>query len=1132
MNPVKRFHLLISLLPAPPNMRMERTYMRSAFSLVAVAMILLLLPTSLVSQSIVTGGLNGTVTDPSGAVVPNATVTLTDPATSLSRTTNTNAFGLYSFALLKPGSYTVTVTQSGFKKVSQNVEVNLGQTAAANIRLALGNASETVEVSATGQMLQTEDANVSTDIGARQIENLPNPGNDITYIAQTAPGVAMNSATGNGYGNFSAFGMPGTSNLFTINGNDYNDPFLNLNNSGASNLLLGGNELQEVAVVSNGYTGQYGRQAGAQIDYSTKSGANTFHGDASYSWTGRSMDANDWFNNFNGAPRPFQNNNQWAASIGGPIKKNKVFFFVNTEGLRYIFGTSTDVFVPDPLFQTEVLSNIPAASVPFYQQMFSLYNAAPGINRAVPSPMTCASYTPINPAIGTSCLDTFRDTTTNGNKEWLLSFRLDWNISDKDKVFGRAKFDRGTQPTYTDPINSVFNTDSIQPQNEGQLNYTHTFSPNVVNNFIGSVLYYSAIFGSPDLQKGLATFPYIVTSADSSLTALGVGGSDYPLAFYFPQGRKVTQWQLVDDVSWSKGRHNLKFGANFRRDDVSDHTASEQPFPAMSTSLNGFATGTVDSFVNQNFAVSGSQPIAFSSWGLYAQDQWKATSKLTFTFTLRVDRNTPGTCQNGCTSKTTQPFNSPTFDHSATVPYDQMMYSSKQILRNIQLAVVEPRVGFAYSGWGGTTVIRGGAGLFTDLYPGTILDNFTTNFPTENRFTVPGMFPLAPTEPGNAAASIAACNSGFTSNFHSGGTVTSYQNANPNCGVPGLYDVNQNFKNPEYAEWNLELEHAFGSTTSLTMNYVGNYGYNLIVFNPSLNAFGFGGLPAAAPDSRVLSANQYYNPGTSNYNGLTTTLTQRMWHGFTGSFNYTWAHSLDDVSNGGVLPYSIYSSITNQINPLCLRCLNYSSSDYDARTNITANYVWQMPFKSSNRFLNQAISGWTLSQTFFRRTGLPFSAVDGVTQSNLVANNFNPSQANVLAYPSGAGTLPQTCGAPAVASGAIVPCLPLSLFLPAGTEPGFGGTLRNQFRGPSYFNTDLTVRKNFKLTERVTFSFATIFYNILNHPNFGNPYDNMAVPSLFGSAFTTISPPTTPYGAFASAAEDARIVQFNGKIIF
>ncbi len=195
----------------------------------------------------------------------------------------------------------------------------------------------------------------------------------MSYIAQISPGVTMNTSNGGGYGNFTAFGLPATANLFTINGNDYNDPFLNLNNSGASNLLLGSNEVQEVAVVSNGYTGQYGRQAGAQVDYTTKSGSNAFHGDAVYYWNGSALNANDFFLNAGGSPRPFENNNQWAASFGGPIKKNKAFFFVNTEGLRYTFGSSTQVFVPTPALQSYILgTSLPAnnpAAVPFYQQM-------------------------------------------------------------------------------------------------------------------------------------------------------------------------------------------------------------------------------------------------------------------------------------------------------------------------------------------------------------------------------------------------------------------------------------------------------------------------------------------------------------------------------------------------------------------------------------------------------------------------------------------------------------------------------------------------------------------------------------------------------------------------------------------
>src|SRR5208283_792400 len=369
----------------------------------------------------------------------------------------------------------------GFRTTIERADVLLGQTTSMQLKLSVGATSEDVEVSATGQLLQTEDANLTTDYQVRQIENLPNPGNDLTNVAQTAPGIMMNTA--GDMGAFTTFGLPAVSNLFTINGSDYNDPFYNVNNSGASNLLLGANEIQEVAVVTNSYTGQYGRQAGAQINYTTKSGTNSYHGNLSYFWTGRSMDANDWSNNFNDTPRPFQNNNQWMASLGGPIKKNKIFFFVNTEGLRYIFGTSNQVFLPAPLFQSEVLSNLPAASVPFYQEMFNLYNSAAGFKRAVPVMDCCSSYTPINPAIGTNCLVTYRDATTNGNQEWLLSARVDVNLTEKDKFFGRWKMDRGYQPTYTDPLSPVFNDGSNQPIRRGPIELRARVRPKCSKQF-------------------------------------------------------------------------------------------------------------------------------------------------------------------------------------------------------------------------------------------------------------------------------------------------------------------------------------------------------------------------------------------------------------------------------------------------------------------------------------------------------------------------------------------------------------------------------------------------------------------------------------------------------------------------
>src|ERR1700691_4140392 len=359
------------------------------------AALLLLLPAMLSAQSVVTGALNGTVTDPSGAVIVGATVSLSSTDTGASLTTQTNASGGYSFGLVKPGRYTLVVTQTGFKQSTQVADVALGETAVSNVKLELGSGSVTVEVTGQGQLLQTENANISTSIETAEIENLPNPGGDLSNIAQTAPGVTMNTA-GSGYGNFSAFGLPGTANLFTINGNDYNDPFLNLNNSGASNLLLGSNEVQEVAVISNAYTGQYGRQAGAQIDYATKSGGNAYHGDAVYYYNAGGMNGTDYFDGY--TPEV---NNQWAASIGGPVIKDKVFFYANTEGLRDSLGAGGDVAYPTTAFENYVLNNVSTLTTrpggtpppPFYQNMFNLYNGSPHYAAANASPVanSCGS---------------------------------------------------------------------------------------------------------------------------------------------------------------------------------------------------------------------------------------------------------------------------------------------------------------------------------------------------------------------------------------------------------------------------------------------------------------------------------------------------------------------------------------------------------------------------------------------------------------------------------------------------------------------------------------------------------------------------------------------------------------------
>jgi hypothetical protein len=1145
-------HILVGARAQAGNSRTTKILDRRRFSLSitggALLLALIASPELLAAQNIVTGGVTGTVTDFSGGVIPNATVTLKNAATGETNTATTSDSGVYLFSFLKPGEYTLTVEQTGFESLNQQVRVFLGQTVAANFKIAIEKATVSIEVTDGGALLQTEDANITSNVSNREISNVPNPGGDITYNAILTPGITGNTSSGGGFGNFSAFGLPGTSNLFTVNGNDYNDPFLNLNNSGASNLLLGSNEVEEVAVVVNGYTGQYGRQAGAQIDYSTKSGTNAFHGDAIYNWTGRALSANDFFNNAGGVPRPFENNNAWAAAFGGPIKKDKAFFFVDTEGTRYIFGTSQTVNVPTPTLQAFTLANVPASAQAFYTNVFNLYNSAPGISRAVPVtqnsgvPVTDPTYANSCGSLGqvptaaspnpffnsqftsTPCLESFRNAITNGNTEWLLTARLDYNFSENDKLYVRVKFDRGAQPTYTDPINSAFNEHSIQPQNEGQLNYTHIFSPHVVNNFIFSDLSYSAIFGSPNQSAALTLFPGNLVASDTALTPLGSGSGLYVGNFLFPQGRNVEQWQLVDDLSINRGNHNFKAGVNFRRDDVSDFTASELPYPAVTTSLGGFANDTIDFAAAQRFALHPEQPIAFYSVGLYFQDEYRASKKLKLTLTLRADRNSSGVCQSNCTTLPSSPFDQ--LSHDPTIPYNQAFVTGQHsILPGVEKVVFQPRFGLAWSPVGPGTVIRAGVGLFTDLYPGTILDLYTTNFPQVTSFNLPSGS-VAFSEAGSGATLLGLCNSAFQKAYNSGGTVGTFQSAAPaGCAVPNLQDTNSKILNPKYIEWNLELQHTFGSRTVVSVNYVGNRGYDELLYNPDLNGFGTLGLPATAADLRVGTVQQLTNNAYSNYNGVTVSAQERVWHGFTGRVAYTYSHALDISSNGGILPYSVSNSLLTQIDPFNPRA-TYASSDYDLRHSFNASYVWELPITASNRLLNAAIGGWTVSGTFFRRSGFPFSVVDGNFFNSVAANNL--FLATVLGQPAPGASITRSCSSGAVNSA--TPCFTATQF---GTPTSFVGSLgRNAFRGPGYFNTDLSLRKNFKLSERLGLQIGANAYNVLNHPNFANPLANLNNPQQFGQILSTVSPATTPYGSFPAAAEDARIVQVTGKITF
>jgi carboxypeptidase family protein len=1139
------------------------------FSVVVCALLVAVMIGSplLIAQNLTTGGVAGVVTDPSHASVPDAGVTLKDNTKGTTQEVKTNASGAYQFYLITPGPYTLTITSTGFRTATRNVIVNVGQITTVNVTMSLATAVQTVTVTEAVPLLQTENGNELATLNEQQVSQVPNPGNDLSYIAQIAPGTVMN--TQGGFGNFSANGMPGTSNLFTLNGMDDNDPFLNLNNSGATNLLLGQNEVQEATVVSTGYTGQYGGLAGSNVNYITKSGGNEFHGNAIWYWNGSYMNANGWFNNAGGTPRPFTNANQWAASLGGPIKKDKLFFFFNTEGLRVVIPTSVLTDIPTVAFEqatiTQLTNNGLTASIPFYQNMFSLYNNAPGANRAVngasPSdPIGCAGFSEAGfgtPA--TPCTRFFRSTAGNFTHEKQYAGRVDYNMGAKDRIFLRMQYDQGLQATFTDPINPLFNTQSDQPEYQGQLSETHTFGPTATNQIIISGQWYSAIFLNANQAATLNAFPTNMFLGDGTLTALG--GID----FIFPQGRNVTQYQLSDDYTKTFGRHTVSFGGKYRRNDVSDHDygffkVGELVPLTLDAFFNGGTnpgvfTGTDTnpdlSVLIQSFPTSLNQPMAVYGIGFYVQDAWRAKSNLTFTLSLRAEHPSNPICQHLCFSRPVVPFSQ--LNHDPSIPFNQALsINQKQALPALDNILWQPRFGFAWqpfgsgSGFRGKTVVRGGIGIFYDAFPAAVVDNFSQNPPFDNTFVL-AVNNLAPTETtGNLFNDAANANNAFTTGFLAGQTAAQIG------AFPTLFGSERHTHAPQYQKWSLAIQQGLGANTSLSASYIGNHGIHESFINNSVNAFcdptdpselcagiagGFKGLPLAPPDSRFSTVSVITNAARSNYNGMVVSFTHRFtrWAKGIVQTNYTWSHAFDEVSNGGLLgfnnPFSSDSttaiSLLNPQDPNNIRGM-YGPADYDVRHYFNTNYVLEVPFETlahaHGRVADEFLGGWQVSGAVFARSGVPFTVVDSVASGALSSFGYGGT-----VFATFLGGPVSSCNTPRNA------CLKASQF----TSPSLGGPLqfgiqgRNRFRGPKYWNTDFTIGKNTKIPgwERGEFGLSAQFFNFFNHPNFNLPVANVA-DSKFGTIQTTVNPPTSILGSFLGGDSSPRMIQLKLQFRF
>jgi hypothetical protein len=1150
-------------------------------SLILVVILTMVNPLLLRAQSGTSSALSGEVTDRSGAAVLHASVTATDVNTKATRTGETDASGHFLFSQINPGTYVVTVTATGFAaSQSEPTAVGVGRTVALNFLLEIGKTSQTVQVTAQQGLLSLDNPNTTTTIEAKTIKSLPNPGEDLTYVAQFAQGALMNTAgssndakAAGGYGNVEFNGLPATSNGYILDGYDTNDPWLGLNIGLSTNLVIGLDAVEEATVNTNSFAVDQGRYAVAQVNYVTKSGTNAFHGDLYEIWNGSLFNAQDYFlhaNDTSGeiAKKPRSTVNEFGVSVGGPIRRNKLFFFGHYEGIRIALPLVSQITLPTPAYQQYVLgqlavggtdpvtgTSLPAepAEIPFYRNMFSLLPEPGG------SPVPIVGC-PLG-TNGDGCASQRQASLNNSDSENLIVAKIDHTINANNSVWYRFQQDTGLQAAYTDPINPIFNSYSPQPQRTLVVGYTHVFSPTLVNQFNPGASWYSSIFEPDNYAQVQQEFPIVLASGSDSVPFTAIGGNDNT----YPQGRKVTQWQINDNLTWTRGRHTWKFGINTRRLDVSNYDLGEGTVPTVTyNDLAQFTYGAAWT-ASQSFPAALRERVSEGNLEYYAMDTWKPSPKTTFTYGMRVTWNTNVTSPRNLFSRTAGSFSDAS--HATDQPLDQVVSGDvHDLFPGTPLFIYQPRASFAYELLP-HTVVHGGFGAFSDIIPMQIADLAAMNAPNDPTFVggmggqVGGMA-IAPGVPGSAVDATAGANTSFQSIFRFGGApCAGIQPGAPTC--PLAVSLNTfpsgTLKTPYYYQLDFGLEQQTPARGDLRVDFVGTRGQHE-PYQVQLNGYQtvcdgcFAPYPYQRPlDQRFGNVNEFGTDASSNYAGLQTVYSEQ-WRGLTLRANYTLSHCLDEVSNGGLLAFSTQGLMSPLPGELRRQ---YASCDYDVRHNISAFGMYQVPFHSRHRPLRQILGGWSFSETAILHSGLPFSVLSEpyIANGNGVfqANGSSTVQFNAPAYANrvpGMAEYRRTPVAGVTVAGTkqwLNPDAFVSVVDPAtgactgGDSPvdcQFGDSGRNSVRGPHYTSSDIYITKTFPIREGVTFRLDGQMFNAYNHPNFALPSEveagapGGAIPARFGTLESTISPPTGLLGVGLGGDSSPRMIAFQGRIEF
>ena len=1137
------------------------------------ALLLACLTVSLRGQGETTSAIAGAVPDPAGAAVAGARVTIQSTDNGSKRSVRTDDDGRFNFPQLKPGPYSVKVEADQFDpQEDHSVVAGLGQKQVVDFTLKIAASNQTITVREGAALVNPQNANTSTTMAARALEDLPNPGGDMTYPLQFAAGALINTAGSsndfvggtNGYGNVQFNGLPSLSNGYIVDGLETNDPLTNLNSGLSTNLVLGLNSIAEVTVNTLSYAVDQGRYGAAQVNYVTKSGTNRFHGNLYELWNGSRFDAADFFTDSTpGNRKPRSTVNHFGGSLGGPIRRDKLFFFFDTEWVRIALPIVSATTVPTVAFQNYVLQQLPRGGTdsitggiyqpapqlaPLYQKLFSLYGNTAGAPLAV---LGC----PINgdgsaaagsPPNGNGSANRQSVSHSSDDSEQVQTARVDYNANERNTAWFRFQADTGLQAAYTDPINPLFDAASPQPLYSFATGYTHLFSQNLVNYFNPAFSWYESLFGPADFAKTLAAWPMVLEGSPFTT----IGGLDNT----WVQGRRASRLFLNNNLAWTAGAQELRFGTNIRIFRLNDYDFGEGVAPTVTyATLPQFIYG-VASTASETFPQADSQPYNFLNLDVYAQDTWRVTKTLTWTFGVRGTHNSNPVNPHDAVARL--PGSWDAIPHDVNQPLNRAIETRLgNIFESTPLAILQPRTAIAWQA-APKTVLRTGFGLFSDILPGSVVDLVGVNPPYSKTFQGGLLGTAGGTGFDSAVAATVAANQTFGSGFAQGQlSCASALSIPAACLQPVEMTAVPDGKlhAPYFMQWSFALERQIGTTIDLRAQYVGTRAVNQ-PYETQVNGYQtvcqgcFAPFPYGQPsDPRFGAVTQLSTGANSHYNGLQLTAEKRLGRGLEVVANYTWSHCMDTVSNGGFLPFSAGAILSPLPGELARQ---YGPCDYDVRDNLTAQYVYQLPFKVKSKALGTAMNGWQVSGTAFWHSGVPFSVLSTAYSANGdgIVQGSGPQYASVVpgvpvyAHRAIAGVTPAGTAQWLNPNAFVSAVDPSTGACAGGDNPRncqFGNLGRNALRGPDFAWGDFYLTKWFALSERVKLRVDAQAFNFLNHPNFALPTVVYAgIPGRpstqtgFGALTYTTAPPTGLLGVGLGGDSSPRMIAFQGRLEF